>query len=256
MHSIANFRDFGGYPASDGLRIKRGLLFRSGSLAEASPKDLQAIAELGIRTVCDLRTEYERRREPDRLPGWPPLKLLHLPVRVQKHDEAAFLRRMLPVLFIRRPLPDTAALTQTVYQEYTRDFRPQFAQVLRLATDPANLPLLIHCTAGKDRTGFACSLIQLSLGVPEEVVMGDYLRSNLYLDGFRSRMLERLRALRLFGVSLQGFLPLFDARPEYLGAALGRIRADYGGIDAYLSQGLGITELERRQLESLLLEEK
>ena len=91
--------------------------------------------------------------------------------------------------------------------------------MLRLAGDETRLPLLIHCTAGKDRTGFAASLIQLLLGADPEAIMQGYLASNDLLSTYQQEMQQRMKSLPRLGISLEKFLPLFEARPEYLQAA-------------------------------------
>jgi protein-tyrosine phosphatase len=254
MERLHNFRDFGGYPTHDGSVIKRGLLYRCGRLTEASPADLQELAALGIRTVCDLRTVKERRQRPDPVFGQTVRKSVHLPVKVKNHNESGFVAWFFAALFGAGRTFDYDRWSLEMYREYAADFRAEFAQVLRLAADADNLPILIHCSAGKDRTGFAVSLIQSALGAPFEQVMQDYLRTNSLLEQFKTDTLRQFRVFERLGVSSERFLPLFEARQEYLLAAFDQIHQDYATVDAYIRQGLGISEEERRSLRALLLE--
>ena len=135
------------------------------------------------------------------------------------------------------------------------DFRQEWAHVIRIATKVENLPILVHCTAGKDRTGFMISLIQQYLGVPEEWIFQDYLLSNTMLSGFQRDMARRYRNLSLVGLSPDRFLPLLEVRREYLQTALEQIRQDYGGIDGYYRDGLGISSEEGMRLRELFLEQ-
>ncbi len=254
MERIYNFRDFGGYTTGNGRRVKKGLLYRSGSLAQASEPDLQTLFTLGIRTICDLRTSKERQRRPTPIPTSAPLRQVHIPIKFSQHDESGFFFRLASLLLGKaRRLNFDQVLTE-MYREYVTDFRPQLAEIIRLATDRENLPLLIHCTAGKDRTGFACALIQLALGVPLELVVQDYLLTTDHLEVFRNETFHRLRFLPLLGLSRQKLLPLFEARQEYLEAALAQVAQDYGTVDHYLRAGLGFLAADQARLADLLLE--
>ncbi len=255
MEKIFNFRDFGGYETQNGSRVKKGLLYRSGSLAKASEADWQRLSALGIKTICDLRTRRERESQPDRLPDEARIKAIHLPIKVTHHDESSFVSRLFSLTLGKARKADFGQIAQEIYRELVTDFRAEFAEIIKLSADPANLPLLIHCTAGKDRTGIACGLIQLALEVPLESVKQDYLLSNHYLHGFKVAMLQKLRPFALFGVSKEKFLPLLEVRPEYLAAALDQISQDYGTVDDYFRQGLGLADEDRVRLNQLLLEE-
>ncbi len=254
MEAIQNFRDVGGCRTVDGLLVRRGLLYRSASLALASRADLEELSSLGIRTICDLRTYEERDEARDRVPRHAAVRSVHIPIRVNHHKDLGVVSRLLWLLFGDGRRLDYESVARESYREYVTDFRSEFGAVMRLASEPHNLPLLIHCTAGKDRTGFACSLIQRTLGVSADVVLDDYLKSNDHLDRFREVTLHRLRFLKLFGISKQRILPLLEARSDYLEAAFDQIRAVHGTVDAYVSDGLGFSERETRRLKGLLLE--
>jgi protein-tyrosine phosphatase len=254
MQAIHNFRDFGGYLTGDGRRIKRGLLYRSGSLAAASDADLRRLSALGIRTVCDLRTQREKAREPDRLPEDAAIKCVHLPIKVRNHDESGFLLQLLSLLLGGARRFDNDQGLIGFYREYVTDFSGVFSQVIRLAAERDNLPLLIHCTAGKDRTGFACALLQLLLGVSYKSVMEEYLLSNTHLHGFREEQMRRLRAFTLIGVRRERFLPFFEARREFLEAAHEQISHDYGTVRDYARDGLRLSEENSLRLKNLLIE--
>jgi protein-tyrosine phosphatase len=255
METIPNFRDCGGYKTQSGLTLKKGVLYRSGSLAKASDNDLRQLAALGLKTVCDLRTLKEKSRGPDRIPGNGVVKSIHLPIKVTMHNESGFVGQLISLSLGQGRRLNYNNVAREMYQEYVTGFCAEFSQVIKLATDSRNLPLLIHCTAGKDRTGFACSLIQLLLGVPFEVVMQDYLLSNDYLRQFKIDMLNNLKLFAVLGVPVQRFLPLFEARRDYLTAAVEQIQHDYGAIEDYARQGLGLSDDDRTRLNELLLEE-
>ena len=254
MKRIENFRDFGGYRTQNGLIVKRGMLYRSGSLAKASDDDLAKLSSLGIRTVCDLRTHQERSNNPDRIPGNSNVKSIHIPIKVTMHNESGVISQLFALLFGEARRLDYAQVAKQIYREYAVDFRPEFSEIIKLAAEGSNLPILIHCTAGKDRTGLACGLIQLMLGVPLESVTQDYLLTNGRLHEFKDAMLNRLRFLSIFGISRQKFLPLFEARSEYLEAAFDQMRHEYGTVENYVRDGLGFSDKDRLGLKDLLLE--
>ena len=105
--------------------------------------------------------------------------------------------------------------------------------------------MLIHCSAGKDRTGVVSSLIQLVLGVSVETVMDDYLKTNGLLDTYIEQVYRQLSKLAYFGVPWKMYTPLFDARSEYLNAALMQVKEEFGAIDEWFRRGLGFSEKEK-----------
>jgi len=254
MEKIHNFRDFGGYKTQNELMIKQGLLYRSGSLANTSDNDLKKISALGIKTIIDLRTKKEKNNNPDRISDNSVTKSVHIPIKVTMHDESAFIWQLLSLLFGKARTIDYGEAMKQVYQEYVTDFSLEFSQIIRLVSQGSNLPILIHCAGGKDRTGFACCLIQLTVGVPVETVIYDYLKSNEYLNEAKDEFRNRLNKFSFFGVSAAKFIPIFEARREYLEAAFDQISSDFGSLDDYVRNGLGVSDEDRLRLNALLLE--
>ena len=182
MEAINNFRDFGGYETQNGTNLKRGLLYRSGDLSKATDADLERIASLGIKTVCDLRSEGERKKEPDRIPVAEPFTFFNIPMRPIVEYHGRSLRRLFSLMFGSERRMDYEAESYQAYREYATGYLPQLKALFQRISDPETLPLLIHCSAGKDRTGVVASLIQLVLGAPQETVMDDYLKTNGNLE--------------------------------------------------------------------------
>lgn len=256
MESIHNFRDFGGYKTLNGSMIKKGLLFRSGSLANISDDDMLQLSELGIRTICDLRSSREKRDQPGTIPDNWGGKYFHIPINGGMQPESGYISQLYSLLFGEARKLNFKDVAIQAYRKYVTDFHAEISEIIKLTSVGENLPILIHCTAGKDRTGFACSLIQLLLEVPFELVMQDYLRTNNHLHEFREGILKKLKLLFLIGVPKQKFIPLFEARSEYLGAAYDQIRHDYGTVDDYFREGLGFSDQDRYRLNNLLIGEE
>ena len=254
MDTIENFRDFGGYKSHNGARLKSGILFRSGCLDEASDDDLEKLASIGIKTICDLRTDQERNQKPDRMPVNSSVKLIHIPISGSMQDEVENISRLSPWLSGKVRKANYAEIARRTYTEYVTDFKAEFAEALKLFTDSNNLPILIHCTAGKDRTGFSCALVQLTLGVPFEIVIQDYLLSNDHLEKLKAETSQRLRVPTMLGFPVDKFLPLIESRKEYIEAAIAQINSDYQGIENYVRQGLGLSDEDVLKLNRFLIE--
>lgn len=248
IEGVANFRDVGGYKTVDGTRVRRGLVFRSGSLAHLTDAGLQKLDALGIKLICDLRGADELADEPDRLPASPAPEYLHLPLTV--HDDRR--QRLRALLFnpksVGPMLPEM--YTGTIIDGNAR----LYGDVLRRLSDPANLPTLIHCTAGKDRTGVAVALLLLLLGVPEEVVVADYSLSNLYFDTFFAYGERMVRSLRWMGIRADDLQPFFVANPETMRIAIAHINAKYGSAEGYLRDAGGLDDAVIARLKANLIE--
>ncbi|NQU30429.1 MAG: tyrosine-protein phosphatase [Anaerolineae bacterium] len=253
MHSIHNFRDFGGYKTQNGTSLKRGLLYRSGDLSKASNADIDYIASLGIKTVCDLRSEFERQKEPDRTPIAKPFTFFNIPMRPIVDYHGRSLRRLFSLMFGSERKMDYIAESYLAYREYATNYLPQLKALFHRISNPENLPLLVHCSAGKDRTGVVSSLIQLVLGVPFDTVMEDYLITNENLDAYTQEIYRRLSKLAYFGVPWRMYAPLFDARSDYLSAALGQVKEEFGVLDQWIRRGLGFSEEDQAALAAVLI---
>lgn len=249
MEAINNFRDFGGYPTQNGTWLKNGLLYRSGDLSKATDADLERIASLGIKTVCDLRSEEERQREPDRVPEAMPFTFFNIPMHPIVDYHARSLRRLFSLMFGSERRMDYVARSYQAYRDYATNYLPQLKSLFQRISDPENLPVLIHCSAGKDRTGVVASLIQLVLGVPLETVIDDYLKTNDNLSAYTEDVFRRLSKLGYVGVPWKKlYVPLFAARSDFLNAALGQAKEEFGAIDEWFQRGLGFSEKEQMAL--------
>ena len=240
LAGAVNFRDLGGYPTVDGRRLRWGQVFRSDSLAELDDADLAQLAALGLRTVCDLRGEPERVHKPNRPLG---AAVTTQAIGFMPHGSDELLAAA------RDGLIDPAGITarvQDIYRRFVREQSENFAQLLRQIAEADALPLVYHCTSGRDRTGFASAMLLAALGVPRSVIEADYDLSNSY---------RRDLSFQVGGVVAPAIMAaLTQAHPDYLQAAFAEIDARYGSIDVYLREALGVDRARMTQLRERLLE--
>jgi protein-tyrosine phosphatase len=242
LDGAVNLRDLGGYPAGRGRRTRWGRVFRSDRLADLSDADRAKVARLGLRTVVDLRLPSERRDFPSRLPQDEALRIVEI-----GFVPAGTLEMLQLVL---AGDIDVAELERRVVGQY-RSFPvahvPEFRRLVRALAAPGALPALVHCTSGKDRTGFAAAVILLIAGVPRDVVLEDYLLTNRY-----QRPLGYLTGK---ATPADVASRLTTAQPAYLEAAFAEIDRRWGSDEAFLEDGLGLGEAERAALRDELTEE-
>jgi protein-tyrosine phosphatase len=250
LEGATNFRDLGGYLTKDGRRIKRGLIFRAGMLSRLTESDLQIIENLGIKLVCDLRTLEETQAYPNRLPQSTPPQYIHLPLDTNDRS----LKRLRALLFQHHLMGD---VVNDVYTRVMVDNNAEvIGQALNHLADVGNLPAIIHCTAGKDRTGITAALLLLALGVPDETVCADYSLTNLYYDDIAQVTVELIKRLPriLRRVKLDHIQPLLTADPAVMQTTINHIRAMYGSVEAYLRDKAGVDADIIARLRANLLE--
>jgi protein-tyrosine phosphatase len=237
LAGAANFRHLGGYAGHGGRRVVERRIFRSDHLGALTREDLQQLCALGVRRVLDLRGIAERSTAPCALGDVPVHSLSIEPTIVQKLSALLEAGHRLTPGEVEEHMKDT-------YRGFVRQNTHRFAQVFEHLLE-ADTPLVFHCTAGKDRTGFAAALVLASLDVGEPDIMRDYLLTN-----------ERLKPLEpsRHGLAREVQEVLWRVQPEFLHAALEALEADYGGMEAYLREGLGLREPERERLRELYLQ--
>lgn len=242
-----NFRDFGGWRGAGGRRVRTGLLFRSGSLAHLTEHGVAQAGRLGIRLICDLRRDDERASEPSRLPSnRPAVEEIAI-----DPGNAIAMRAALESgeLGLEERIRFMVEINRDLARDHTEDYRRMFRRLLDTEGS-----FLVHCAAGKDRTGFGVALVQLALGVPHEEVTRDYLLTNEALD-WETHVLPRVRA-RVgphVPVDMEATMALAGVRPEYLAAAFAEIDARFESVERYLGEAIGLTPADFSDLQARLL---
>lgn len=250
-----NLRDLGGMPAADGRLVAPGRVYRAEALVWPGTTDLCAVwepaharlyAELGVRTVLDLRSCAETGRAPSAWPDATGAAYVALPMDEGADGDTNFVAEIRGGLRTRFTADDLAEF----YTSTLRRRAPDFGTGLRVLTNPVRLPVLIHCAAGKDRTGLMVALLLEALGVSRPVVVADYALTGVLRP-------DRVRAYaHLFagtGVDLADIATLFDSPASAMESALSRLDAAYGSVPAYLERECGLTPDELTALRTNLL---
>ena len=251
---IPNFRDVGGHETAGGAPVRAGRLFRSVALDRVSDEDLVALERLGLRTIFDLRTREEQARYPDRLPHGATLVSLDVLPDQRAADYGAV------AAHLREPESHTRGGSASDMERFNvasyRDLvrlgcarAAYHAFFERLADGGA--PALVHCTGGKDRTGWAVAALLLLLGVDEDAIMADYLASH---EAVRARFAPMIDDFVARGGERSVIEAMLSAKPAYLRAAIDTMAQDYGSIESYFSTGLGLDDAVPARLRTAFLE--
>jgi protein-tyrosine phosphatase len=250
-----NLRDVGGISTIDGRRVRRGRLLRSGVLTRLTPSAVRELQALPVRAVCDLRRTEERERHPS--PSFGP------DVQRFEWDSTVGTSPIREPGFVRSDSVDAArAAMVAMYRRIPFVLQSRLAGAFQALAHARDGATIVHCSAGKDRTGVAVALILDSLGVSRDDVVADYvltrqavdLRRELFGDDATGAGLaanaEPFRALPEFALDA-----VLDARPEYILAALEAVEARHGTVARYLTEELELAPTMLADLRECLLED-
>src|ERR1700683_1305433 len=255
LDGAVNVRDIGGYRSTTGLAVLRGRLFRADALNQLSAADSERLDRLGLRTVIDFRTPGEvLLAGADRLPAG--IEFASLPV------SGGDLGSMYELIASgdheqqRKELGGGRAAGFMV--ELNRGFvadprqREAFGAALRLVCSPGRLPLLYHCSGGKDRSGWMTAVLLTILGVPREAVLRDYLLSNdFHRTGYAKRRFDLVQTGIVDDPDL--LRPIMELSPTYLAAAFEEADRRFGSFTRFLTRGLEVGEATLDELRRGLL---
>lgn len=251
FEAIDNFRDYGDYATAAGRRVKPGRLLRSAHHARASEADLERLNALDIGTVVDLRRPGERRDQPSRRPDGFSGQIIEGGV-----DDGAEAPH---ITFLKTAdlTPDSGRrfMTQT-YRALPFDASHQdvFSRYFQALADQAetsrNRAVVIHCAAGKDRTGFLAALTHHLLGVSRDDMVEDYLLTNTAVDlaGRAPGIAKQLHKMTGRVASDDAIVAFLGVEAAYLEAAFAEVEARHGSVDAYLKEALGVDAARRDRI--------
>jgi protein-tyrosine phosphatase len=246
-----NFRDIGGYPTSDKRTVRWGQVFRAGVLSYFSDTDYKSLAQLNVRAICDLRMADEREQEPTKWPGGR-IDVLFFDDKEMAPGDRILSNAKPTVAGMRAAMIDA-------YRAFPRRMETRLRGLFR-CLEQGQTPLIIHCAAGKDRTGIAVAILLSALGVSRDIIIDDYLLTNEsvnYEAFIGTHKNSRLGAgnihHNLLSLPAEVRAEIFKADADYLQAALEEIDMKYGGMDAYLETEIGINDITRQHIADLLL---
>jgi protein-tyrosine phosphatase len=250
LEGAANFRDLGGYATEDGRTVKWKTFYRSDKLADLTDADLEKLAGLGLRLVCDFRGPEEWQEEPDRLPTDPAPEVAHLEIWDPSFSSKGFQEAMSD----SESELDLANLLVEGNRRFAGQFADRYAAMFERITRTENLPVVVHCTAGKDRAGFASALILRTLGVPMETVYEDFLLTNHYTAERIEEQVSMIRLFSLFRVPASELRAVMGVERRYLEAAFAEIEVTHGDFDSYRRDALKLSDAEVATFRALGLE--
>lgn len=251
-----NFRDLGGYQTEDGRTVKWRQLLRTGSLASLSDKDLNTLAQIPVTVDLDLRGQAEVQQMPDRVPE--SATYYHLPVFAEDETDASHSNEE-----IAKRMQEPGNGYRHMLTVYSRMFtipsaKKAFRQLFDRLLANSDGATIFHCTAGKDRTGMAAFLVLSALGVPRETILKDYLLTNEVTADFREGWLAQMKATMpqtpATDTLINNRRDLASVNADYLGTAITAIDDQYGDVQHYLRDYLGLSDDEQQQLRERYLE--
>ena len=246
MDGSYNTRELGGYKTADGKSVKWGVLFRSDKLSDISLEDQKYLKNLGIQRIVDFRSKAEKTEDPDKIPDG--VAYIEMPIEV----DGAMRTKIEAILKgeINRNVKDFLIEAN---EEFIKNYSHIYSKFLKdLAKEQK--PTMFHCTAGKDRAGFAAAITLIAIGVSKEDAISDYMKTNEYTAKRIDEMISKIELMSLYQTDGELLRPLLGVEREYLEAAFKAAENEYGSIENYIRSGLNISEKEIQQLRSFLLE--
>ena len=246
LEGVSNFRDIGGYAAADGRTVRTGVVYRSNQLSRVTESDLDHLVGLKLSAICDLRSVRERKAQPTP-------ERIGAAIHGSAKSDTDFI---FEDIFAHTPheVDAWADAFARFYGDVTEYYADEFGLMFRLILG-SDLPMVVHCSAGKDRTGVACALLLRTLGVDRETVMADYLRTSELLkeDMHFKNMLSDAKLNHYAALPQECRDVMLGTSARYLNTALDTLDKRYGSLEGYLGKRLGIDAADISRLKDALL---
>lgn len=253
LEGTTNTRDIGGYLTNDMETVRWGQIIRSDKLSRLTDNDFRKLEEMGVKTVIDLRTKKENKQSPTVWQGDNPPEFFHFPVGDVNNDWFRSQRSMMR----KNRFTQEQSLEHMVegYRMIADEGTSSYQKLMEVVLDESNWPILIHCTAGKDRSGVAIALILEALGVEREIIMEEYLLTNKFSRiedkaAYLSKESKKSSMGNRFP-SASAWLPIVGVDAQMLEAFYASVDEDYGSMDAFLTE-LGVDQDARDALTASL----
>ncbi len=246
MDGAHNTRELGGYKTTDGKSIKWGMLYRSDKLSDISETDQKYLQTLGIKKIVDFRSEEEKTEDPDIIPEG--IDYIEMPISV---DGA--MRSKIEAVLKGETDKEVTSFLVDANREFVTSYTDVYENFLRGLIDE-DAPTLFHCTAGKDRAGFAAAITLIALGVSRETVIKDYMKTNTFTQERIEEILDQIELMSLYQTDAEILRPLIGVERIYIETAFKTAEKKYGSLQNFIRVGLNISDEDIQKLRNKFLE--
>ena len=246
MDGSHNTRELGGYKTTDGKTIKWGKLFRSDKLSDISSADQEYLQNLGIKKIVDFRSEQEKAEDPNIIPTG--IEYVEMPISV---DGA--MRSKIEAVLKGETDRKVESFLIDANREFVTDYTDVYENFLRGLIDE-DVPTLFHCTAGKDRAGFAAAITLIALGVSKADVINDYMKTNTFTQERIEEILGQIELMSLYQADVEILRPLLGVEQIYIETAFKTAEEKYGSLENFIRVGLNISDADIKKLRNKFLE--
>ena len=246
MDGSHNTRELGGYKTTDGKTIKWGKLFRSDKLSDISSADQEYLQNLGIKKIVDFRSEQEKAEDPNIIPTG--IKYVEMPISV---DGA--MRSKIEAVLKGETDRKVESFLIDANREFVTDYTDVYENFLRGLIDE-DVPTLFHCTAGKDRAGFAAAITLIALGVSKADVINDYMKTNDFTQERIEETISQIELMSLYQADAEILRPLLGVEQIYIETAFKTAEEKYGSLENFIRVGLNISDADIKKLRNKFLE--
>jgi len=245
MDGSHNTRELGGYKTTDGKTIKWGKLFRSDKLSDISKTDQAYLQNLGIKKIVDFRSEQEKAEDPNIIPTG--ISYVEMPISV---DGA--MRSKIEAVLKGETDREVQSFLIDANKEFVTNYADVYENFLRGLIDE-DAPTLFHCTAGKDRAGFAAAITLIALGVSKEDVINDYMKTNAFTQERIEEILGQIELMSLYQSDVEILRPLLGVEQIYIETAFKTAEDKYGSLENFIRDGLNISDEDIQKLRNKFL---
>jgi len=246
MDGSHNTRELGGYKTTEGKSVKWGMLFRSDKLSDISETDQKYLQALGIEKIVDFRSEEEKTEDPDVIPAG--ISYVEMPISV---DGA--MRSKIEAVLKGETDKEVESFLIDANREFVTNYTGVYENFLRGLIDE-DAPTLFHCTAGKDRAGFAAAITLIALGVSKADVINDYMKTNAFTQERIEEILGQIKLMSLYQADVEILRPLLGVEQIYIETAFKAAEEKYGSLENFIRVGLNISDADIKKLRNKFLE--
>jgi len=251
-YQLVNFRDLGGLRTAEGKTVKHNRLLRSAQPVKLSADDVEMLRTHNLKSIVDFRTTHETTTDPiDTIDG---VSYNHIDIMGKNGAQAADPNTWMKML--SQDLNAVELQFIETYKEFavSESSREGYGEFLRVCANLEDGAILFHCAAGKDRTGLAAAIILRLLGVSEDEIHSDYLKTMEFQEQIATPHIEKAKVAGMTEKQLESMKVLMGVKKEFLSAALSIAVEQYGSFENYVINGLGIQLDEIERIRNLYLE--